>query len=136
MIDQKISKLNSWFEEKIALCGKRNQELNGDGRTDEAIFEKIKANIYDVFRTVLSVAVKPARKTQMQLKPFLSREQSRSRQAGLLPWKKPESIMTPSECRRSRSSLTQFRKSGKSFQRYGRERNDGDRGYSSFQMPV
>ena len=57
MIDQKISKLNSWFEEKIALCGKRNQELNGDGRTDEAIFEKIKANIYDVFRTVLSVAV-------------------------------------------------------------------------------
>ena len=41
MIDQKISKLNSWFEEKIALCGKRNQELNGDGRTDEAIFEKI-----------------------------------------------------------------------------------------------
>ncbi len=58
MIDQKVSKLDSWFEEKIALCGKRNQELNGDGRTDEAIFEKVKANIYDVFRTVLSVAVK------------------------------------------------------------------------------
>ena len=58
MIDQKISKLNNWFGEKIDLCGKRNQELNEDGRTDEAIFEKVKANIYDVFRTVLSVAVK------------------------------------------------------------------------------
>ena len=54
MIDQKISKLNSWFEEKIALCSKHNQELNMDGRTDEAIFEKVKANIYDIFRTVLS----------------------------------------------------------------------------------
>ena len=58
MTDQKVRKLNSWFEEKIAQCGRRNQELNEDGRADEAIFEKVKANIYDVFRTVLSVAVK------------------------------------------------------------------------------
>ena len=58
MIDQKVSKLNNWFEEKIALCGKQNQKLNEEGRTDEAVFEKVKANIYDIFRTVLSVAVK------------------------------------------------------------------------------
>ena len=70
MIDQKISKLNSWFEEKIALYGKRNQELNGDGRTDEAIFEKIKANIYDVFRTVLSVAVKTGKEDADAVKTF------------------------------------------------------------------
>ena len=70
MIDQKISKLNRWFEEKIALCGKRNQELNGDGRTDEAIFEKIKANIYDVFRTVLSVAVKTGMEDADAVKTF------------------------------------------------------------------
>ncbi|MBP5169814.1 MAG: hypothetical protein ILP14_11535 [Oscillospiraceae bacterium] len=70
MIDQKISKLNSWFEEKIALCGKRNQELNGDGRTDEAISEKIKANIYDVFRTVLSVAVKTGKEDADAVKTF------------------------------------------------------------------
>lgn len=70
MIDQKISKLNSWFEEKIALCGKRNQELDGDGRTDEAIFEKIKANIYDVFRTVLSVAVKTGKEDADAVKTF------------------------------------------------------------------
>ena len=58
MMDQRISKLNSWFDERIALCGQRNQELSMEGRTDEAIFEKVKANIYDVFRTVFSVAVK------------------------------------------------------------------------------
>ncbi len=57
-MDQKVTKMNLWFEEKIALCGKRSQELNDDGRADEAVFEKVKANIYDVFRTVLSVAVK------------------------------------------------------------------------------
>ena len=58
MIDQKVTELNCWFDEKIALCGRRNQELSGDHRTDEAVFEKVRANIYDVFRTVLSVAVK------------------------------------------------------------------------------
>ena len=70
MIDQKISKLNKWFEEKIALCGKRNQELIEDGRTDEAIFEKIKANIYDVFRTVLSVAVKTGKEDADAVQTF------------------------------------------------------------------
>ncbi len=70
MIDQKISKMNSWFEEKIALCGKRNQKLNEDERTDEAIFEKVKANIYNVFRTVLSVAVKTGKEDADAIKTF------------------------------------------------------------------
>lgn len=58
MIEQKVSQLNSYFEERIAACGQRNKELLADDRTDEAMFEKVKANIYDIFRTVLSVAVK------------------------------------------------------------------------------
>ena len=73
MIDQKVTKLNCWFEEKIALCGKHNQELNEDGRSDEAVFEKIKANIYDVFRTVLSVAVKTGNGDPDAVKDFFSR---------------------------------------------------------------
>ncbi len=56
-MEQKVCKLNSYFEQQIALCGRRNQELLADGRTDEADFEKVKANIYDIFRTVLSAAV-------------------------------------------------------------------------------
>ena len=70
MIDQKISKLNSWFDEKIALCGQRNQKLTADERADEAIFEKVKANIYDVFRTVFSVAVRTGNGNADAVKAF------------------------------------------------------------------
>ena len=58
MIEEKVSKLNSYFEEQIAICGRRNKELLDDERTDEANFEKVKGNVYDIFRTILSVAVK------------------------------------------------------------------------------
>lgn len=58
MIEQKVSKLNRYFEEQIAKCGHRNKELLADERTDEATFEKVKANVYDIFRTILSAAVK------------------------------------------------------------------------------
>lgn len=57
MMEQNVSKLNHYFEQQIAMCGRRNQELLADERTDEAAFEKIKANVYDIFRTILSVAV-------------------------------------------------------------------------------
>lgn len=58
MTEQKILKMNSYFEEKIALCARRNKELLAGERKDEADFEKIRANVYDIFRTVLSAAVK------------------------------------------------------------------------------
>ena len=56
-MQEKITKLNRYFEEQIALCGRRNRELLADERPDEAVFEKVQANIYDIFRTVLSAAV-------------------------------------------------------------------------------
>ena len=55
---QKVTELNCYFEERIAACDRRGQELLDDDRGDEAAFEKIKANVYDIFRTILSVAVK------------------------------------------------------------------------------
>ena len=58
MIEQKVSKLNDYFEVQIALCGQRNKELLADERMDEATFEMVKANVYDIFRAILSVAVK------------------------------------------------------------------------------
>ncbi len=58
MIEQKVFKLNSYFEEQIAMRGQRNKELLADEHTDEATFEKVKANVYDIFRTILSAAVK------------------------------------------------------------------------------
>lgn len=58
MMEQKISKMNAYFEQQIALCRQRSEELITDERADEAVFEKIKANLYDIFRTVLSAAQK------------------------------------------------------------------------------
>ena len=47
-----------WLEEEIAACTQQQQFLTADDRKDEAVFEKIKSNVYDIFRTILSVAVK------------------------------------------------------------------------------
>ena len=57
-MEEKLMKMNGWFGEQIADCMKRREALQADDRADEADFEKIRANIYDVFRTVLAAAVK------------------------------------------------------------------------------
>lgn len=70
MIEQNVSKLNCYFEEQIAMCGQRTEELLADARTDEANFEKIKANVYDIFRTILSVAVKSSKGDPVTVRRF------------------------------------------------------------------
>ena len=57
-MEQKIEKMNRFFEEKIAACEQRDRELSEDGCGDEAVFEKVRGNIYDVMRTWLAVGVR------------------------------------------------------------------------------
>ena len=57
-MEQKMEKLNRFFEEKITGCEQRAQELKADDRGDEAVFEKVRGNVYDVFRRVLGAALK------------------------------------------------------------------------------
>ena len=57
MMKTKFETMNSYFDEQIAACAARSQALLADDRTDESNFEKIRANVYDIFRTMLSVAV-------------------------------------------------------------------------------
>lgn len=57
-MEQNVERVNRYFAERIAQCEQRNRALLADERMDEAVFEKVKANIYDVFRTVFAVAVK------------------------------------------------------------------------------
>lgn len=58
MFEKKFSLMNAYFDEQIALCNQRSKELLADSRGDEAVFEKVKANVFDIFRTVLSAAEK------------------------------------------------------------------------------
>lgn len=45
-----------FLEEKSAACLQRRTALWNDDRRDEADFEKIQANVYDIFKTVLTAA--------------------------------------------------------------------------------
>ena len=58
MFEKKLSLMKTYFDEQIALCNQRSKELFADCREDEAVFEKIRANVFDIFRTVLSAAEK------------------------------------------------------------------------------
>ena len=68
MIDQRVSKLNTYFDRQISLCHQRNKDLMADDRMDEATFEKIRANVYDIFRTILSVAAKATKNDPEEVK--------------------------------------------------------------------
>lgn len=55
---EKIEKLNAYFDAEKSKCMEKTADLLADDRGDEANFEKIRCNVYDIFKTVLSVAVK------------------------------------------------------------------------------
>lgn len=45
-----------FLEERIAKCKERATALERDHRKDEAVFEKVQENVYDIFRSVWKVA--------------------------------------------------------------------------------
>lgn len=55
---QKLEAMNDYFSRQIEGCGQREQALRADERKDEAVFERIRANVYDIFRTTLSAAAR------------------------------------------------------------------------------
>ena len=54
---QKIETFAAYFDDSIACCDEQEKALIADERKDEAVFEKIRANVYNIFRTILGVAV-------------------------------------------------------------------------------
>lgn len=63
-------KLTSWFDEQIMVCKQRSELLAADDRTDEGNMEKIRANVYEIFKTILSVAEKTCGKDDSAMKHF------------------------------------------------------------------
>ncbi len=55
---QRTASVEAYFMQKIEGCEAQYRTLWSDDRTDEAAFQKVRANVYDIFRTILSVAVK------------------------------------------------------------------------------
>lgn len=54
---QKIETFTTYLDDAIARCAEQEKALVADERKDEAIFEKIRANVYNIFRTIIGVAV-------------------------------------------------------------------------------
>lgn len=51
----------SYFDRKIADCIQRETVLLNDERADEAVFEKIRANVYNIFKTIFTSAIKSSK---------------------------------------------------------------------------
>ena len=49
--------LKAWLNAQMTSCGAKRDELTRDGRGDEANFEKIRANVFEIFLTVLDASV-------------------------------------------------------------------------------
>ncbi len=69
-MEDKFEQFTQWIEEQISNCTNRQKALMEDDRTDEAVFEKIKINVYDIFSTILSVAAKTANGDAAAAKKF------------------------------------------------------------------
>lgn len=49
-------RFESYLDERIATCKEHSNLLAKDDRIDEGNFEKVRANVYEIFKTILSVA--------------------------------------------------------------------------------
>lgn len=71
-MSERQRKFGRWLEEQITACEQRGRRLAEDDRADEANFEKIRANVYDVFKTILSVAGRVCGEDERAGKAFFS----------------------------------------------------------------
>lgn len=55
-MNEQQQKFELYLDEQIAACKQRIKLLTEDDRMDEGNFEKVRANVYEIFKTILSVA--------------------------------------------------------------------------------
>lgn len=55
-MNEQQQKIELYLDEQAAACKHRSKQLTADGRMDEGNFEKVRANVYEIFKTILSVA--------------------------------------------------------------------------------
>lgn len=60
----------SYFADRINRCKKMARELTSDDRADEAVFAKVQMNVYDIFNTIFSVAVKTSGQDDQKVVQF------------------------------------------------------------------
>lgn len=61
---------HQYFQSAKSLCQREIAALQADHRSDEAVFTKIRLNVYDIFQTVLSAAEKAAGENDELMRQF------------------------------------------------------------------
>ncbi len=56
MNDDKLRSMMRYFDENLKDCRAQEEALRAAQRGDEAIFARIRGNVFDIFKTVLGVA--------------------------------------------------------------------------------
>ena len=73
-MNQKIEKFTAYLDASIARCAEREKRLRADERKDEAVFERIRANVYHIFRTILDVAVRNCGEDTEKIREFVLKQ--------------------------------------------------------------
>lgn len=71
---QKIENMTAYLDAAIARCAEREKALIADERKDEAIFEKIRANVYNIYRTILGVAAQNCGGDEGRVREFFMKQ--------------------------------------------------------------
>ena len=71
---QKIENMTAYFDAAIARCAGQEKALLADDRKDEAVFEKIRGNVYGIFRTILGVAVQNCGEDETKVRDFFMKQ--------------------------------------------------------------
>lgn len=69
-MNERQCKFERYLEGRIAACKQRGGLLVADDRMDEGNFEKIRANVYEIFKTILSVTEKVCEEDDCAKKRF------------------------------------------------------------------
>jgi len=71
---QKIEIFTAYLDDAISRCTEQEKALIADERKDEAVFEKIRANVYNIFRTVFGVAVQNCGEDADKIREFFMKQ--------------------------------------------------------------
>lgn len=69
-MNEQQRKFESYFDEQITACQQRSKMLAEDDRMDEGNFEKIRTNVYEIFKTILSAAERVCEKDELAKRAF------------------------------------------------------------------
>lgn len=57
-MENRLEKMEMYFAQMVAGCERQYISLWADERTDDAAFQRIRSNVFGIFRTILPVCIK------------------------------------------------------------------------------